>query len=106
MKKIELIENCFGPDVRIDDESLFVHEYDNRNPQLISNLKTQVFDKLKDIEDKMDMNDWAKLIEIIVDRSDDYDHDEENSLPFESCEQCGNWNHTYIYLKKENDTES
>ena len=31
MKKIRLSENCFGPDVEIDDESLFIHEYDNRN---------------------------------------------------------------------------
>jgi hypothetical protein len=28
MKKIILSENCFGPDVEIDGESLFIHEYD------------------------------------------------------------------------------
>ena len=51
MNKITLIENCFGPDVEIDDESLFIHEYDNRNPDMISDLQDQLIDKLKSLKD-------------------------------------------------------
>jgi len=50
MNKITLIENCFGPDVEIDDESLFIHEYDNRNPDMISDLQDQLIDKLKSLK--------------------------------------------------------
>ena len=47
MKKITLSENCFGVDVYVDDESLFIHEYDNRNPEMISDLQDKLLDKLK-----------------------------------------------------------
>ena len=47
MKKIELVEDCFGPDVRIDGESLFIHEYDNRNKEEIQKLQESDIDELK-----------------------------------------------------------
>ena len=42
MKKIELVEDCFGPDVRVNGESLFIHEYDNRNVEDIQKLKEEI----------------------------------------------------------------
>jgi hypothetical protein len=40
MKKIEISEACLGHDVLVDGESLFTHEYDNRSPEYINNLKS------------------------------------------------------------------
>jgi hypothetical protein len=45
MKEIILNENCFGPDVEIDGESLFIHEYDNRDPKLIEGLQDKLISK-------------------------------------------------------------
>jgi hypothetical protein len=105
MKKITLSENCFGVDVEIDDQSLFIHEYDNRNPKMIDDLQDNVIDKLRSIKNKLSMNDWAEIVQLVVNYGDEFEKDIENSMDYQPCDQCGNWNHNYIYLKKEKNNE-
>jgi hypothetical protein len=99
MKKIELSENCFGVDVLIDDESLFTHEFDNRKPNLIGDLQDELINELKSLKDKINMNDWHYIAEIVVTISEEYDYDVEDSNDGTSCEQCGNYNWRHIYKK-------
>jgi hypothetical protein len=101
MKIIEINEGCFGSDVLIDGESLFMHEYDNRNPEMINNLQDQLIDKLKTLKGGMGMNDWSMIAEIVVKLSGEYEYDTEESDEGDSCEQCGNYNWKYIYKKVE-----
>ena len=105
MKKITISENCFGVDVEIDDQSLFIHEYDNRNPEMINDLQDNVIDKLRSIKNKLSMNDWAEIVQLVVNYGDEFEKDIENSMDYQPCDQCGNWNHNYIYLKKEKNNE-
>ena len=104
MKKIELVEDCFGPDVRVDGESLFIHEYDNRNVEDIQKLKEDIIDELKVNLDKLDLEDWKLISQILVVRSSEYKYDTENSHSG-GCNTCGNHSSLLIY-KKEDETES
>ena len=106
MKKIELNESCFGQDVLIDDESLFVHEFDNRDPKKIDSLKDDLLNTLCKLKERFGMNDWYQLAEMVVTISEEYDYSVEESNEGTSCEQCGNYNWNYIYKTKEHDKES
>ena len=94
--KIILSENCFGPDVEIDDESLFIHEYDNRNPEIISDLQDQLIDKLKSLKNNLSMSDWTEIAMMVINSCDEFEYDVENSQEFKNCEQCGNFNHKHF----------
>jgi hypothetical protein len=100
MNKIGLSENCFGVDVEIDDESLFIHEYDNRSPEIINDLQDKLIDNLRSIKNKLSMNDWTEIVHLILNHGDEFEYDVENSTDYESCDQCGNWNHNHIYNRK------
>ena len=100
MKEIILKENCFGPDVEIDGESLFIHEYDNRDPKVIEDIQDNLITKLHELKGGMGMNDWTVIAEIIVKLSDDFEYNVEESDEGNSCDQCGNWNHRYVYNSK------
>ena len=106
MKKIELSESCFGPDVEIDGESLFIHEYDNRKPELIENLQIELIEKLKSSRHELGMNHWYQIAEIVTSVSSDFEFDVDESNEGDSCGQCGNYNWNYIYKLKEHDKES
>jgi hypothetical protein len=103
MNKISLSENCFGVDVEIDDESLFIHEYDNRSPEMINGLQDKLIDNLRLIKNKLSMNDWTEIVQMIINHGDEFEYDVENSMDYKSCDQCGNLNHNHIYNKKKND---
>ena len=105
MKKIRLSENCFGPDVEIDDESLFIHEYDNRNPEMISDLQDQLIDKLKSLKNNLGMSDWTEITMMVINGGDEFEYDVDNSKEYEPCDQCGNWNHNHVYIKKDKNDE-
>jgi hypothetical protein len=106
MKKIVLSENCFGLDVEINGESLFIQEQDNRNPEMVSNLQDDLINKLKLLKDKLSISDWYEIAQLIVNNNnDEYDYDVENSKEYNHCDQCGNWNHNYIYIKKDKNDE-
>ena len=105
MKKIKLSENCFGPDVEIDDESLFIHEYDNRNPEMISDLQDQLIDKLKSLKNNLGMSDWTEITMMVINSGDEFEYDVDNSKEYEPSDQCGNWNHNHIYIKKDKNDE-
>ena len=100
MKKIILKENCFGPDVEIDGESLFIHEYDNRDPKVIEDIQDNFITKLHELKGSIGMNDWTIIADIIVKLSDDFEYNVEESDEGNSCDQCGNYNHKYVYNKK------
>ena len=100
MKEIILKENCFGPDVEIDGESLFVHEYDNIDPKVVETIQDELISKLHELKGGMGMNDWTVIAEIIVNLSDEYEYNVEESDEGTSCDQCGNYNHKYVYNKK------
>jgi hypothetical protein len=100
MKKITLSENCFGPDVEVDDESLFMHEYDNRNPNLIYKLQEKLINELILVQNNLSLSDWYKISEIIVENSLEFEYDTKNSKTYEKCDDCGNSNHKFIYIKK------
>lgn len=104
MKKIELVEDCFGPDVRIDGESLFIHEYDNRNKEEIQKLQESVIDELKLNLSKLDMEDWKTISQILTMRSSDFEYDNDNSHSG-GCNTCGNYKSLLIYGRKD-ETES
>jgi hypothetical protein len=99
MKEIILSENCFGIDVELDGESLFVHEYDNRDPKKIDKLKESLILGLLEIKDQLGMDDWRQIAEILTVKSREFEYDTENSIEFDNCSQCGNYNHKYIYKK-------
>lgn len=101
MKKIEIKESCFGPDVEIDGESLFIHEYDNRSPEIVRDLQDKLIDELKSLKHILGMNDWYKIAEMVVTTSKKYEYDTEESDEGDSCGQCGNYNWSYIYKKLE-----
>jgi hypothetical protein len=100
MKEIILKENCFGPDVEIDGESLFIHEYDNRNPKVIEDIQDNLITKLHELKGSIGIDDWTIIAEIIVKLSDDFEYNVEESDEGNSCDQCGNYNHKYVYNKK------
>ena len=50
MKKIVLSENCFGPDVEINGESLFIHEYDNRNLEIANVANNPLIEQIHMLE--------------------------------------------------------
>lgn len=101
MKKIVISESCFGPDVEIDGESLFMHEYDNRSSEMIINLQDKLIDELKSLKHILGMSDWYKIAEIVATTSEKYEYDTEESDEGDSCGQCGNYNWSYIYKKVE-----
>jgi hypothetical protein len=49
------------------------------------------------------MNDWTEIVQMIINHGDEFEYDVENSMDYEPCDQCGNWNHNHIYNKKKND---
>jgi hypothetical protein len=99
INKIELIEGCYGTDVCINDESLFLHEYDNRSEEDIRNLKISLINELLNIVDNINLNDLKYIGEIITTISDDFEYLEEKSNEG-TCDQCGNWNYKSTYIKK------
>jgi hypothetical protein len=100
MKEIILKENCFGPDVEIDGESLFIHEYDNRDPKVVETIQDELISKLQELKGNIGMDDWTIIAEIIVKLSGDFEYNVEESDEGNSCDQCGNYNHKYVYNKK------
>jgi hypothetical protein len=105
MKEIRLSENCFGPDVEIDGESLFIHEYDNRSPEMVSDLQDQLIDKLRLIKNNLSMSSWTEIAMIVINNGDEFEYDVENSKDYEPCDQCGNWNHNHKFIKKNKNDE-
>lgn len=99
MKKVTLIENCFGPDILIDDQSVFNFEFDNRNPEDIEKLQNDILLELSNLKSKLGIGHWYQITEIIINLSEDYKFDTNNSKEITSCEQCGNWNHKHVYIK-------
>lgn len=99
------MENCFGPDVIIDGESLFIHEYDNRDPKVIEDIQDNLITKLHELKDGMGMNNWHAIAEMVTQLSDEYEYQVELSDEGTSCNECGNYNYKYVYKKIKNGTD-
>jgi len=100
INKIELIEGCFGPDICINNESLFIHEYDTRSEEEVKNLKILLINELLNIVNNINITDLIYIAEIITINSDKFEYLEEMSHE-SSCDQCGNLNYNSIYIKKD-----
>ncbi len=85
--KIEIIEHCFGPNVRVDDVS--VTDDPTKQDKLLL--------ELSEIKDKLDASDWSNIANIIVQRGNYQFLSEESSQ--DDCDQCGNWNSRETYKK-------
>lgn len=95
---IEIIEGCFGSDVTINGKSLEFNEYNDNNKQEIIELRKLLINELIKISDKISMNDLRTIAEIITTISDNYEYSEEESN-YDYCEQCGNTNFFYKFVK-------
>lgn len=95
--KIEISEGCFGPDVMVDGESLFKHEYDTRTDEEMSGIQDKVLQELSCIKGNLDMADWSAIANIITYRGK-FELDESNSYE-SNCDQCGNWNYRNTFNK-------
>lgn len=96
--KIEISEGCFGPDVTVDNESLFKHEYDTRTDEEMEVIQSKVLQELSDIKGNLDMSDWSAIANIIASRGN-FEY-QENESTNTDCDQCGNYNYREVYNKK------
>lgn len=99
INKITLSEGCFGPDIEINEESLFHSEYDKRTEEEIREYKIALINELFKVVDKINIIDLRTLGEIVTINSDEYEFIEELSDE-SSCDQCGNWNYYNTFIKK------
>ena len=99
INKIELSEGCYGPDVEINGESLFLHEYDKRTEEEVLEYKIAFINELLKVVDKINLIDLRYIGEIITINSDDFEYIEEESNE-STCDQCGNWNYNQVYIRK------
>ncbi len=97
MKEMILIEGCFGPDIKIDGESLHQSEYDTRTKEEIDSFKMKLIDELISNRDSLDLSDWRDIADIIGNRSKDWEQVRES---YDTCDQCGNYNWIKTYKKK------
>jgi hypothetical protein len=98
INKIKLSEGCYGPDIEINGESLFLHEYDNRTEEDVREHKIALINELLKIVDNINIIDLKYIGEIIGSSSHSFEFIEEESSE-STCDQCGNWNYTHVYKK-------
>jgi hypothetical protein len=51
------------------------------------------------MKEQLGMDDWRQIAEILVVKSREFEYDTDNSIEFDHCSQCGNYNHKYVYKK-------
>ena len=100
--KLVLIEGCFGPDVVINDESIFDHENDTRSEEHIRNLKLLLLSELISNVDNLNISNFRELGEILVSIDSNFEQDETESYS-DTCDQCGNWNWKTVYKRIKKD---
>ena len=104
MNSIELVEHCFGSDIRIDGKSLEINELNENNPQEVIELRKLLINELFEIVEKISNTDLRYIGEIITTISDKYEFSEEESNE-SSCDQCGNWNYINKFVKRIEENE-
>ena len=101
MNKIELIEHCFGPIVRIDDESIhYDEEYDNRTEEYVDSIKMKIINSLMEVRDSLDVRDYYDICQIMTSRNREWVFNEVESS-MDDCDQCGNYNHNEVFYKND-----
>lgn len=98
MKEIVISEGCFGPDISINNESLFIHEYDSRPEEYVYQLKLILVTELIKNVNNLSIYDLISIGEMIVNNSNEWELCEDNSNE-NTCDQCGNWNYTNTFKK-------
>jgi hypothetical protein len=73
MKTIELINTCFGPDVCIDGESLFLDEFDPRSEEYIIQLKLRLISELIKNVNNLSIYDCESIANIIITNNNNWD---------------------------------
>jgi len=101
---LKIGEGCFGPNVSVNDESLFRSEYDQRTDEELENLQQILLDEISKIKSNLDMNDWLQISQILVSRSDKFTCIESECYQ-DNCDQCGNYNWGETYVKIEDSNE-
>ena len=99
MKKIEIIDHCFGKTCFVDGIELFVDVETNSSETHVSQIKEKQNEVLENfilLKDKFSEYDWCNILELITQYDDSFTYDHENSKS-DSCETCGDWNSNSIY---------
>lgn len=99
--KIEISEGCYGPDVSIDNNSLFKGEYDSRSDEEVSNLQETLLKEISQIKGSLDMRDWMEIANILVSRGRFVPKGEDYYQS--TCDQCGNYNYSETFQKVKDD---
>ena len=95
MEKIEIGEQCFGPFVLIDGISIHEEFASDERESEIESIKKGIIEELNSLIPKMDVDDFRRLVEIIV-RRGDYEYINGSN---DDCDQCGNYNSSESYQK-------
>lgn len=95
MEKIEIGEHCFGPFVVIDGISIHEEFASDERKSEIESIKKGIIEELNSLIPKMDVDDFRRLVEIIV-RRGDYEYINGSN---DACDQCGNYNSSESYQK-------
>lgn len=103
MNSIEIVDHCFGSDVKIDGIYIDFDPENDKNIEEIIELRKELFNELFDIVDKIGNYDLKYIAEVVVRYSDKFEYSEEESDKGSSCGQCGNWNYSDKYIKKDNE---
>ena len=98
METIEIGEECYGPFIIIDGESVQLSEYDERGEDYIKQLKLKIIMELQKNIDKIPIYELLTISEIVVTHSDGWEHQEEESKR-DTCHQCGTHIYNDIYRK-------
>ena len=96
--KIEIIEHCFGPDVRVDNVSLF--DDGILQQEEVFSAQEKLLNELSKIKDKLDMRDWTSIADILVCRNTKFEIEDSNES---NCDQCGNNNYRTTYKIKDDE---
>jgi hypothetical protein len=103
MNSIEIVDHCFGSDVVIDGISIDIDPENNNNIEEILKLRKELFNELFEISDKISNYDLKYIAEVVARYSDKFEYSEEESDNRSPCDQCGNWNYSEKYIKKDNE---
>lgn len=100
LTKLELIEGCFGPDVKINNKSIIDYENDTIPEHEIHNLKLLLLNELINNVDNLSISNFREIGEILASIDPTLEQDDTESHS-DSCDQCGNWNWNTVYKRVE-----
>lgn len=97
--KLEYGQHCFGSFIRVDGVDLDREEKDIKQLKEIDKKISLILEELFVIRQELNADDWANICQIIVNNTNNKFNYIEEESSFDTCEQCGNWNNTEVYVK-------